>query len=830
MSKTLPKSDGRERNVTLNIGGMSCASCVRRIENNLKEMPGVSEASVNLATERAHLVFNADTLTLKDIQKKIEELGYQVFGVAEEAASGEELVTVSVGGMSCAACVRRVEKALAAVKGVHEVSVNFATQQATVRFNPAVARMDTFKAAVEGEGYDFLGAVRPETRDREREARQRELSRLKNEFILAIVLAGLIMAGSMQEWFPLIRDIPRQLMFYILFVLATPVLFVSGRRFFSGAWKAFKHGTADMNTLVAVGTASAYLYSTAATFYPHFFSGYGGRVEVYYDTAAMITALILMGRLLEARAKVRTSEAIRKLMDLAAKTARVIRNGIEMDIPVDQVVVGDRIIVRPGEKIPVDGVLESGGSAVDESMLTGESIPVEKGPGDSVTGATMNKSGRFTFRAERVGAETVLAQIVRLVEEAQGSKAPVQKLADRIAGVFVPLVIGIAVLTFIIWFVWGPPPVLTFAMLNFVSVLIVACPCSLGLATPTAIMVGTGKGAEMGILIKDAKSLEQARRITTVVFDKTGTLTRGEPQVTDLISVDGVSPNDLLQVIASIEKSSEHALGEAIVRYARERGIEPETVDGFQAMPGYGVEARIKGKEVLLGNIRLMRDRGLSLNSLQQTAEELSLNGKTPVFAAADRRIIGLIAVADTLKDHAGEVVQSLKRLGLEVIMLTGDNERTAAAIGKQVNVDHVISEVLPEDKVREIRRLQDQGKVVAMVGDGINDAPALAQAQIGIAIGAGADVALEASDVTLVRDDLRAVITAIKLSRRTMSVIKQNLFWAFFYNIICIPIAAGVLYPPFHILMNPILASGAMAMSSVSVVTNSLRLKGFHE
>jgi Cu+-exporting ATPase len=828
MNALSSKSDRQARGITLNIGGMSCASCVRRIENGLKDLPGVSEASVNLAAERARLVFDAHIVTLEDIRKKVEDLGYQVFGITEEAAPGEELVTISVGSMSCAACARRVEKTLAAVEGVHEATVNFASQKATVRFDPAVTHLEAFKAAVEGEGYEFLGVVRPETHDREREARERELNQLRKEFILAILLAGLIMVGSMQGWFPIIRDIPRQTMFYILFVLATPVLFVSGRRFFSGAWKAFKHGSADMNTLVAVGTASAYLYSTAATFYPQFFSGYGASVEVYYDTAAMITALILMGRLLEARAKAHTSEAIRKLMDLSAKTARVIRDGMEIDIPVDQVVVGDRVVVRPGEKISVDGVIEYGQSAVDESMLTGESLPIEKGPGDVVTGATINKSGSFTFRAARVGDETVLAQIVRLVEEAQGSKAPVQRLADRIAGVFVPLVMGIAVCTFIVWLMWGPPPALTFAMLNFVSVLIVACPCSLGLATPTAIMVGTGKGAELGILIKDAESLERAQKITTVVFDKTGTLTRGKPQVTDLIPVDGVSQGDLLRVVASVEKGSEHPLGEAVVHYAEEHGLELETVHDFQAIPGYGVEAQLNGKNVLLGNIRLMQDRGLSLDSLEQRAEELSRSGKTPMFAAVDSRIIGLLAVADTLKDHAGEVVRSLKQLGLEVIMLTGDNQRTARAIGNQVDVDQVISEVLPEDKVREIRRLQDQGKVVAMVGDGINDAPALVQAHIGIAIGAGTDVALEASDVTLVRDDLKAVITAIKLSRRTMRTIKENLFWAFIYNIICIPIAAGALYPLLHVLMSPVLASGAMAMSSVSVVTNSLRLKNF--
>jgi Cu+-exporting ATPase len=786
----------------------------------------VSEVSVNLATERARLIVDAHLVSLENIRKKIEDLGYEIRQIREEGAQREELITISIGGMSCAACARRIEQALTNVRGVREAAVNFAAQKASVRFDPAIASVGAFQAAIEGEGYEFQGIVRPEMGDREREARERELSQLKKDFFLAILLAALIMVGSMQGWLPLVRDIPRQIMFYILFVLSTPVLFVSGRRFFFGAWKALKHGAADMNTLVAVGTASAYLYSAAATFYPRLFSGYGTAVEVYYDTAAMITALILMGRLLEARAKAHTSEAIRKLMDLAPKTARVIREGVEIDVPADHVVVGDRVIVRPGERIPVDGVIENGQSTVDESMLTGESLPVEKVPGDGVTGATINKSGSFTFRAAKVGAETVLAQIIRLVEEAQGSKAPVQRLVDRIAGVFVPIVMSIAACTFIIWLVWGPAPSLTFAMLNFVSVLIVACPCALGLATPTAIMVGTGKGAELGILIKDAESLERAQKITTVVFDKTGTLTRGKPQVTDIIPVDGISEEELVSVVASIEKGSEHPLGEAIVHYAREHGIELEAVHDFKALPGYGVEAHLNGKNILLGNLRLMYDRGLSLGSLERKAEELSQDGKTPMFTSVDGRIIGLLAVADTLKDHALEVVQLLKQLGLEVIMLTGDNRRTATAIGNRAGVDRIIAEVLPEDKVREIRELQNQGKIVAMVGDGINDAPALAQAHIGIAIGAGTDVALEASDVTLVRDDLRAVITAIRLSRRTMRTIKQNLFWAFIYNILSIPVAAGVLYPMFHVLMSPIVASGAMAMSSVSVVTNSLRLK----
>jgi len=603
---------------------------------------------------------------------------------------------------------------------------------------------------------------------------------------------------------------------------------VSGRRFFVGAWAALKHGTTDMNTLIAIGTASAWIYSTVATFHPQFFTGHDMTLHVYYDTAAMITTLILMGRLLEARAKSRTSDAIRKLMGLAAKTARIIRDGTEVDVPVENVVRGDLVVVRPGEKIPVDGVIQEGRSSIDESMLTGESIPVEKQAGDEVIGATINKSGSFTFKATKVGAETALAQIVRLVEEAQGSKAPVQRLADKVASVFVPAVIGAAVATFIIWYFWGPVPALTYAVLNFVAVLIVACPCSLGLATPTAIMVGTGKGAEMGVLIKDAQSLERAHKITAIVFDKTGTLTRGKPQVTDVIPAGGGSREELLHVVGSIEKASEHPLAEAVVAYAQSSGIGLDKPDDFEAIAGSGVVARFNGKQALLGNARFLTERGIDVSSLEEESEKLSLEGKTVIYAALEGKPLGAIALADTLKEHSVEAVSMLKDMGLEVIMLTGDNKRTAKAIAEQAGVDRALSEVAPGGKAEEIKRLQEEGHVVAMVGDGINDAPALAQADIGIAIGAGTDVAMEASDVTLVKEDLRSVVSAIKLSRRTMRTIKQNLFWAFVYNSIGIPIAAGILYPAFGILLKPVFAALAMAFSSVSVVSNSLRLKRF--
>ncbi len=542
----------------------------------------------------------------------------------------------------------------------------------------------------------------------------------------------------------------------------------------------------------------------------------------------MIIALILLGRLLEARAKGQTSEAIRKLIGLAPKTARVIRDKQELDVPVEEVQKGDLIVVRPGEKIPVDGRIKEGHSAVDESMLTGESLPVDKNPGDEVIGATLNKSGSFIFEATRVGEETALAQIIRLVEQAQGSKAPIQRLADQVAGVFVPIVMGIALLTFIIWYFWGPPPALTFALLNFVAVMIIACPCALGLATPTAIMVGTGKGAENGILIKGGESLESIHKLTTIVFDKTGTLTKGELTVTDIVALEKIETTKVLTLAASVERNSEHPLGEAVVRKAKEQGLDLAGVEDFDALSGQGVRAKQDGQEILIGNKRLMESWGLDLTPVQVSAEVLAEQGKTLMFVAQGGKIIGLMALADTLREHSLEAVAELKRLGLEVVMLTGDNQQTAQAIGRQLQLNRVIAEVLPQDKTEQIRKLQAEGKKVAMVGDGINDAPALAQADVGIAIGTGTDVAMEASDITLIRDDLRTILTAIKLSRKTIRTIRQNLFWAFFYNVLGIPIAAGILYPFWGILLNPILASAAMAFSSVSVVSNSLRLRRF--
>jgi Cu+-exporting ATPase len=623
-----------------------------------------------------------------------------------------------------------------------------------------------------------------------------------------------------------------------LLMLATPVQFWAGWRFYKGAWGALRHGQANMNTLVAVGTSAAYLYSAVATLAPQLFAG---RADVYFDTSALIITLILLGRLLEARAKGRTNEAIKKLAGLRAKIARVIRDGEEVDVPVDDVSVGDVVVVRPGEKIPVDGRVLIGGSAVDESMITGESIPVNKGPGDEVIGATINASGSFRFEAKRVGKDTALFQIMRLVEEAQGSKAPIQRLADKISGVFVPIVIVLATVTFLVWLLFGPEPAFTLALLNFVAVLIIACPCAMGLATPTSIMVGTGKGAESGILIKGGEALEGVHKLDIVVLDKTGTLTRGKPELTDLVASNGISEDELLRLVASAERTSEHPLGEAIVKGAKQRGIALSEVEEFEAVAGGGVRARVEGHEVLIGNRRFLTESGISEDGLVPRSEKLAAGGKTPVFVAVDGRPAGLVAVADVVREESSEAVERLHSLGLEVAMLTGDNSRTAEAIARELGIDHVLAEILPGDKAAEVKRLQAEGKRVGMVGDGINDAPALAQANVGIAIGTGADVAMEAADMTLISGDVRGVARAISLSKATVRNIKQNLFWAFAYNVALIPVAAGVLYAffaggtvpealrPFfgeYGFLNPVLAAAAMALSSVTVLGNALRLR----
>lgn len=744
--------------------------------------------------------------------------------------SKHEKVILPILGMSCASCVDRVQAALNKVPGVIEATVNFATEKAAIEYIPGLVKIKDLAKSTEAIGYTLVEVEEEQLVDKEAQARQTEFRQLKNKFLTGLLLVAPLFLFVHWEKLGLSAILPLsgQTNFMLQLLLQTPVQFWVGWRFYKGAVAAARHRTSDMNTLIAVGTSAAYLYSILATFFPHLFAAEGLAPKVYYDTAGAIIVLILLGRLLEARAKGQTSEAIKKLIGLQAKTATVVVNGETHEIPVEQVLIGDTVIVKPGEKIPMDGVILEGHSSVDESMVTGESIPVEKTAGEEVIGATINKTGTFKFKATKVGKDTMLAQIIKMVEEAQGSKPPIARLADVIAGYFVPAVIGAAIVTFIIWYFFGPVPALTYAVLNFVAVMIIACPCALGLATPTSIMVGTGKGAEHGILIRGGEALETAHKLNAIVLDKTGTITRGEPVVTDIVTAEGYHSEAILRLAASAEKGSEHPLGEAIVKKAIENDLDLKDPKDFNAIPGHGIMAIIDGKNVLLGNTKLMRDRGIQLTNLESKADALSVEGKTPMWVTVDGQIAGIIAVADTLKENSKAAVAALHHLGLQIIMLTGDNKQTADAIAKQVGIDRTLAEVLPEGKTNEIKKLQDEGKKVGMVGDGINDAPALAQADVGIAIGTGTDVAMESSDITLISGDLTGVVTAIALSKATIRNIKQNLFWAFAYNTILIPVAAGVLFPFFGILLNPIFAAAAMGLSSVTVVTNALRLRRF--
>jgi Cu+-exporting ATPase len=818
--KTRPKKAEKAR---IHITGMTCTNCAATIEKGLAETPGVEQANVSFASEKASVEYDPEKVDLSKIKDAISQLGY---GVATRKS------VFPVRGMTCAACVARVEETLSGVPGVVSAVVNLASEKATVEYTEGTSIAD-LKQAVKDAGYE-LGSE-AETLEDVSAASRRELRRIRDRFIIAAVLAATIMVLM---WVP--SFVGRQ---YLLWALATPVQFWAGWRFYRGAWGALKHRTADMNTLVAVGTSAAYFYSMVAVLFPGLFTAAGIELGIYFDTSAMIIALILLGRFLEARARGQTSEAIKKLIGLNPNTALVIRDGEEREISVEDVQVGDLILVRPGERVPVDGIIRDGHSSIDESMITGESIPVDKNTGDEVIGASINKTGSFKFEATRVGKDTTLARIVRLVEEAQGSKAPIQRLADIIASYFVPIVIGIAIITFIVWYFAGPSPAITYAILNFVAVLIIACPCAMGLATPTAIIVGTGKGAEHGVLIRSAETLERAHKINTVLLDKTGTLTRGEPEVTDIIASTLSSQEEVLQLAASAERGSEHPLGEAIVKAANEKKLKIPSSSDFNAIPGRGIEAAVNNKKLLLGNLTLMNEKDIPLNGLEKEAERLWMEGKTVMFLSTDSQVSGIIALADTLKPDAREAVKVLKNMGIEVVMLTGDNRRTAEAIAREAGIDHVLADVLPEHKAQEVRKLEEEGKTVAMVGDGINDAPALAQADVGIAIGTGTDVAMETGDITLIGGDLSGIVTAISLSKRTVRTIKQNLFWAFAYNTALIPVAAGILYLAFgnsgvpsglHFILgdygflNPILAAAAMAASSLTVVSNSLRLKRF--
>lgn len=790
------------KTATIRIKGMTCAACAAHIQKAVERMEGVGEASLNFATEKLNVSFDPQLVTIEKIIAKVRTVGYDV---------ALDKIELELRGMSCAACAARIEKVLAKARGVHQAAVNFAARIATVEYDSnqiSPAQLIALVAKAGYSAYERRGA----DSDREQQEREQEIKDLGR---LAL-FSGLLTSPLFVTMFFMMTGKDGGIFTnpWFQFFLSTPVQFLIGRRYYRGAYLALRGGGANMDVLIAMGTSSAYFYSLY-----NLFAHPGTHHNLYFEASAMIITLITLGKYLEAVARGRTSEAIKKLMGLQPKTARVIREGKEEDLPIELVEVGDLIVVRPGERIPVDGEVVDGYSSVDESMLTGESIPVEKKAGDGVVGATINKTGSFRFKATKVGKDTALAQIIRMVEQAQGSKAPIQKLADRISGVFVPVVIAIALLTFAIWyFIFGD---FTAGLVNAVSVLVIACPCALGLATPTSVMVGTGKGAEQGVLIKGGEHLERAHRINAIVLDKTGTITQGQPQVTEIISQGEKSAQELLFVAAATEKNSEHPLGEAIVDKAKEQGLELPEAEAFEAIIGHGIAAQVQGQQILLGNRRLMEKNKIPTENSTDALNALEDQGKTAMLIAIDGKLEGIIAVADTVKEHSQAAIAALKKLGLEVWMITGDNHRTAQAIASQVGIQHVLAEVLPEHKAEEVEKLKREGKITAMVGDGINDAPALAQADVGIAIGTGTDVAMEAADITLMSGDLRGIVTAIELSRATMGNIKQNLFWAFLYNSLGIPFAAlGFL--------SPVIAGAAMALSSVSVVSNALRLRRF--
>ena len=748
--------------------------------------------------------------------------------VGKTQASGTgplEQAIIHVGGMHCAACVARVEKTLKAVPGVQEAVVNLATREAQLTYDPTRTDSSQFAQVLDAAGYTYEGMVELEAPGGDIRV-DPEVALLRRRFFIALGLNIPIFLLSMVHPLPHWLGLAPQPLNYLLMLLTLPIMGYCAAPFFTGAWKAGRHGTADMNTLIALGTAAAFLFSLAVTLWPQVFAARHMGADVYYDTSAMIITFILLGRWLEAKARSRASAAISRLMALAPPTARVRRDGAEIEIPLAQVRVGDLVVVRPGEKIAVDGVVIEGASAVDEAMLTGESLPVAKTPGAEVYGATLNTTGALVLQATRVGRDMVLSQIIRLVREAQGAKAPIQRLADKVASIFVPVVLGIAALTFLLWYLFGPPPALTNALMTMVAVLIIACPCALGLATPTAVMVGTGRGAEMGILLRGGEPLERAHALTDIIFDKTGTLTQGKPEVTDTVAFAPWSAEEVLILAAAVEQHSEHPLAAALVRKAQSLEAAWPEVTGFEAVPGLGVRAQVAGQQVLVGSPRFLEASNISIFYAQPARQRLTQTGQSIILVAVDGSLAGVIGIADTIKDQAQDTVQTLKAMGLQVWMLSGDQSRTAQAVARQLAIDQVLAEVLPADKAAKVAALQQQGCIVAMVGDGINDAPALAQADVGVALGTGTDVAMAAADITLIRDDLTLIPQAISLARTTMQIIRQNLFWAFFYNVVAIPVAAGLLYPLTGWLLNPALAAVTMALSSVTVVSNSLRLR----
>lgn len=814
------------RRVELPVAGVTGRQGAAYLETELRRLPGVRQATVNAKNASAQVLYDPNQTSVRALVERIQAAGY---------TPAVATITLGVAGMYCGSCVSTIESALRKTPGVLDATVNLATEEARIEYQPGLVNLASLTRAIQDAGYQVREtapvSASETTLDREEADRAQEYRTLLRKFWFAVAISIPVLIFSYPQFIPGLRvwltpgSVQLRVVGGLLGLLTIPVLAWSGSQFYTGMWAALKHRQANMHTLIAIGVSAAWLYSTVAVLTPGIFPP-GTSAETFYDVPSVVTALITLGLLLELKAKGRTSEAIKKLVGLQAKTARVVRSGAEVDIPVEEVLVGDVVVVRPGEKIPVDGVALEGHSSVDESMLTGESLPVEKSAGDEVIGATLNQTGSFRFRATKVGKDTALAQIVRLVQDAQGSKAPVQRVVDRVAHYFVPSVLILAILAAMIWFIFGPAPAGVYALVVFVTTLIIACPCALGLATPTSLTVGIGKAAEQGILIRSGDALQMAQRLDAIVLDKTGTITKGKPELTNVIALDGYEEDDVLRLAAAAERDSEHPLATAIVTGANARGLATTQAERFEALPGAGIAAMVGGSTILLGNARLFSDRGIALGRLEGEATRLADDGKTPMFVAIDGQAAGIVAVADTVKEESAAAIAALKRLGLEVVMLTGDNQRTAQAIGRQVGVDRVLAEVLPQDKARELQKLQLEGKQVGMVGDGINDAPALTQANVGFAIGTGTDIAIEAADVTLISGSLSGVVSAIAISKATMRNVQQNLIGAFAYNTLGIPIAMGLLYPFFGILLSPIIAAAAMAASSITVVTNANRLR----